>query len=250
MTRAQSTASFPPAVDVVHGDLADPDTLVEALNGADAVYHIAPAFSPHEVTFGRNVIAAATTAGVHRVVYHSVMRSMTPSMPHHWRKWMVEESLRSSQLDWTILRPAMYMQTPIAFLNASRTTMALGLSPRRLFTPVDVEDVAQAAAEVLLTSGHTGRAYELAGTEVLSMRNMAERMAQAWGHPVVIRRLPSALVALVASRRYGQGSYRPIKAMFDHYNTDGFVGSSDDLRALLDRPPASFDVAMRRLAAN
>ncbi|VEG27934.1 Uncharacterised protein [Actinomyces howellii] len=66
---------------------------------------------------------------------------------------------------------------------------------------------------------------------------MAERMAQAWGHPVVIRRLPSALVALVASRRYGQGSYRPIKAMFDHYNTDGFVGSSNDLRTLLDRPP-------------
>ncbi|WP_161512789.1 SDR family oxidoreductase [Actinomyces howellii] len=114
VTRAQSMASFPPAVDVAHGDLADPDTLVEALRGADAVYHIAPAFSPHEVAFGRNVIAAATTAGAHRVVYHSVMRSMTPSMPHHWRKWMVEEPLRSAQLDWTILRPAMYMQTPIA----------------------------------------------------------------------------------------------------------------------------------------
>lgn len=248
VTRPRSKASFPPAVDVVHGDLADPDTLVEALRKVDAVYHIPPAFSPHEVAFGRNVITAAATAGVRRVVYHSVMRSMTPSMPHHWRKWMVEESLRSSQLDWTILRPAMYMQTPVAFLDASRTTMVLGLSPQRLFTPVDVEDVAQAAAEVLLTPGHTGQAYELAGSEVWSMGHMAEHMARAWGHPVVIRRLPSGLVALVASRRYGRGSYRPIKAMFDHYDTDGFVGSPDDLRALLDRTPTSFDMAMRRLA--
>src|SRR2546423_14244485 len=85
--------------DVVMGDRDDPLTLTQAMRDVAAVYHICPNVSPHEIVFGQAMIAATTSAGVPRFVYHSVLHPQIEAMPHHWNKMRVEEMLFSAKLD-------------------------------------------------------------------------------------------------------------------------------------------------------
>jgi uncharacterized protein YbjT (DUF2867 family) len=65
-------------------DLLDSPSVRAALQGVDAVYHMAPNMHPAEFEIGRRVIAAAQDLGLERIVYHSVLHPQLPSMPHHW----------------------------------------------------------------------------------------------------------------------------------------------------------------------
>jgi dihydroflavonol-4-reductase len=76
-------------VEWVSGNLADPASLVAAMRGCPLVFHAA-AYYPHRardiwetmrhgVTGMRNVITAAVTAGVKRVVYTSALTTVGPS---------------------------------------------------------------------------------------------------------------------------------------------------------------------------
>ncbi|MDB5516945.1 MAG: NmrA-like family protein, partial [Tardiphaga sp.] len=95
---------------IVIGDLNDPHALAQDVQGTEAIYHICPNVSPHEIAFGRAMIDAATRAQVRRFAFHSVLHPQIEAMPHHWNKMRVEEMLFSSSLDFTILQPTAYMQ--------------------------------------------------------------------------------------------------------------------------------------------
>lgn len=150
-------AGFPDDIDEVVADLASPGSLELALRGARAAYYIPPALSEREVEFARHVMDAADAADLPRLVYHSVMHPQTPSMPHHWRKWRAEETLRASDLAWTIVQPAMYAQSVLAFLNRRRTMLRLGYDPDQRFTLIDLDDLGEAVAALLLDDTHVGR---------------------------------------------------------------------------------------------
>lgn len=230
----------PRAAEAVPVELADTEALAEALSDAAAAYYIPPVFHPHEVRLGANVIAAAERAGLPRLVYHSVLHAPTRAMPHHWRKSQVEAALRDSALRWTILQPAMYAQTPLAFLDRTRHTLRIGFDPTRPFTPIDLADLAVVIADVLLSPGHDFATYELAGAEQLSYADMAQAMSRAWGHPVRVQRFPSAIAAMAASGRFGPRGVRPLKAMLDHYDAHGLIGNANVMGMLLEREPRTF----------
>ncbi len=96
-------------------------------------------------------LAAAEQAGVSRVVYHSVLRAATPDMPHYARKAQVELHLQHSKLAWTVLQPAMYAQSALLFFDKSADLLTPALDPTRPFTPIHVEDLAEADARFRLT---------------------------------------------------------------------------------------------------
>ena len=64
-------------------ELVDP---VDALRGCEAIYLIAPNMFEDEGAFVAGILVAAETAGVAKVVYHSVATPYAPSMPHHMGK--------------------------------------------------------------------------------------------------------------------------------------------------------------------
>lgn len=238
--------SWPAGVDEVAAALEAPAGLAGAVAGARTVHYIPPVFSPREEEFGADVLTACAAAGVPRLVYHSVLHAESPDMPHHWRKFRVEQALRATRLDWTILRPAMYSQTPLSFLDRARATLSVGFDPERPFTPVDLNDLARAAARVLLEDGHAERSYDLAGSERLTFAEMAAAMSRVWGHPVRVRRVPATLVAVVAARRFGRRSVPLTRAMLRHYDASGLVGPDTDLRRLLGGETTRFEEVMAR----
>jgi uncharacterized protein YbjT (DUF2867 family) len=231
-------------------DLRDAAAVQRAVDGARAVYHLAPNVSPDEFTMGRNVIAAARSAGVERLVFHSVLHPHIEAMPHHWQKARVEELLFASGLAFTILQPTAYMQNIAAAWEAitTRGRYPVPYSPEAPLSLVDLDDVAQAAARVLAEPAFAGATIEAVGTPGATPHQIAAALTAELGRPVEAEVVPLEQWKEEA-RAAGLGDY-PISAlamMFVYYNEHGLVGSPVALASLLGRAPTSLEAFLRRM---
>ena len=154
------------------GNLENNKILMNALEGISAVYHICPNAHPNEFNIGAAIISEAKNAGVKHFVYHSVLHPQISSMPHHWNKMLVEEELINSGLKYTILQPAIYMQNVISrlqdILNANQ--IKLPYSSTRRFSLVDLNDIGDVVAKVILNPKHYYAVYPLVGTQSISYK--------------------------------------------------------------------------------
>ena len=239
--------------DVVAGEMDDAHAVTQAVRQTDAIYHICPNVSPHEIAFARALISAAKDSGVTRLVYHSVLHPQIEAMPHHWNKLRVEEILFSSALDITILQPTAYMQNSLTEWDRMvsdgiyRVPYPIGTR----LSLVDLEDVAEAAARVLTDDGHSGATYELAGTPPLSQIEIAEAFGRALNK--VIRAEAEAIESWEQrARDAGIDDYsrETLTKMFRAYARDGLKGNPNVLGWLLGRPPTSLAAFASRTAAN
>ena len=242
--RALGAAEAPAA------DLRDGAAVERAAHGVRAVYHIAPNVSPDEIAIGRNIIAAAQSAGVERLVYHSVLHPHVEAMPHHWQKARVEELLFASGLAFAILQPTAYMQNIAAAWEAitARGRYPVPYSPEARLSLVDLEDVAQAAARVLAEPGYAGATIEVVGTPGITPRQIAATLSAELGRPVEAELVPlEAWKAGARASGLGDYSILALARMFIYYNDHGLVGSPRALASVLGRPPTSLEAFIRRM---
>ena len=237
--------------EIVIGRMDDADSVARAARGAEAIYHICPNVSPHEMAFAKTLVIAATQIAVPRLVYHSVLHPQIEAMPHHWAKLRVEEMLFSSTLDVTILQPTAYMQNSLAQWNLM-TREGLYRVPYPVETRlslVDLDDVAEAAALVLLDAGHSGATYELVGAAPLSQIEIAQTFGRALKRPVL-----AAAESIEDWDRRARGTglddyaRETLIRMFQAYARDGLRGNSNVLGWLLGRPPNSLAAFAARIS--
>jgi len=237
--------------DVVIGDLQDDATVRTSMDGVRSVYHICPNVHPDEVAIGRRVIDAARDSGVAHFVYHSVLHPHTEPMPHHWNKLRVEEILFESGVAFTILQPTAYMQNILAGWNAivADGVFRIPYPAETRLSLVDLDDVAEAAADVLTELGHTRATYELVGTRALSQDEVAEILSQKIGRAVRAEVEPMEEWESHA-RRAGMAEYQisTLISMFRYYERFGLWGNSNVLGWLLHRPPTTFPAFVERVA--
>lgn len=190
---------------------ADWPDLAAAVRGCSAAYLIAPNFHPDEPAYVGQALDALRHAGVPRVVYHSVAAPYAPEMPHHLGKARSEDVVRRSGLEWTILQPGVYLQ------NLDLTaTVRVPYDVHAPFGFLDLADLGEAAATVLLDDGHVGATYELA-----SRRATVAELAEEAG--VGAERVPDP------------GEHAGLSAMFDYYDRHGLPVGTRTLQALLGR---------------
>ena len=76
-----------PHYEVVRGELTDPAFVKQIITGATAVFHIGPAFHPHEDVIGFNMIDSAVEEAkggkLKHFVYSSVLNSQLRKMMNH-----------------------------------------------------------------------------------------------------------------------------------------------------------------------
>ena len=185
--------------------------LAEALSGCDAAYLIAPNLHPDEPGYVADVLAALSTAGVGRLVYHSVASPYVPQMPHHLGKARSEDLVRRSGLAWTILQPGAYLQN----LDLTRD-LELAYDVHATFGFADLTEVAEAAAIVLTEDGHAGATYELA-SRVATPAELAAESGRTARKVEVITEHPW------------------LAAMFDYYDHHGLPVGTRTLSMLLGR---------------
>jgi uncharacterized protein YbjT (DUF2867 family) len=166
---------------VFQGSLDDPDSLMRAMDGVYGVFSVQP-YSANEVQQGMAVIEAAKRQGVSHFVYSSVgSADEETGIPHFESKVEVEEHLRSSGLQYTIVRPVFFMENwqKSAFGGSIRNgQLQQPLSPTTNLQMVGVDDIGAFAALAFEGPGKwKNRTFSLAGDE-LSMQQIANAFSR------------------------------------------------------------------------
>jgi uncharacterized protein YbjT (DUF2867 family) len=237
------------ATEVQVGDMGSSDTLERALDGAESVYHICPNVHQDEFQVGKSIVASAVSAKVGHFVFHSVLHPQIESMPHHWMKMRVEELLLGSGLRFTILQPAPYMQNLQGQLSdiVERGIYSVPYSANAPMSLVDLEDVGEAAANVLTNPAHVGASYELAGPEILTPNQMAEILSRHLNRVVHVAQISLETWRHQAeTARLGGYQIETLEKMFAYYNRNGLWGNPLTLKTLLGRQPTSFSEYVER----
>lgn len=225
-------------VEVVRGDQRVVDDLVAALEGCAAVYAIAPNVSPHERAMARAVVEACGTAGVTRLVFHSVIHPQLSAMPHHADKAAAEESVITSGLDWTILQPNAYLQNLAGYAALLRAgTYRVPYATDRGLAMVDLRDVASVAAGCLLDGRGVHGCFELSGPDEVSPDDVARVAGAILGTEVLAERWDPG--AWVDAQEVSDAARYRLHAMFVHYDRHGSPGDATVLGLLLGHRPST-----------
>jgi len=231
----------------VSGDLRDPASLRTALDGVDGVFLIIPAFAPDTAQLGTGVIAAAQAAGARRVVFSGVYHPSL-SLVNHASTRPIEEALYHSDLEFTVLQPAMYMQGLLGGWQSALKdgVFAMPYAKDSAMTFVDYRDVAEAAAIAFSTGELTGGTFELAAGGMVTRGELAALMAQYAGRDVIAQDIDPAVALQDMPAGFEKDGLR---AMFADYTAHGFHGGNSlVLRSILGRPPRSLDGFFAELA--
>jgi uncharacterized protein YbjT (DUF2867 family) len=219
------------------GSLDDKQSLIKAATGMDGVFHILPAFR-NEVAAGLNMVSAAITAGVKKFVFSSVYHTSL-SLVNHAEKRFAEEALYRSNMDYTILQPAMYMQM---LSDAWKSAKELGqiimpYSKLSKMSYVDYRDVAEAAALAMTNTELSYGTFELCSRGTYNRVDLAELMSAALGKNVEASEIPTDQWAKQVQIPAGELRDGLI-AMNKEYNQYGFSGGNAlVLKTILGREP-------------
>lgn len=193
-------------LELAYGDARDAGSMEGALRGTDAFVHIAGIeCAPH-------VLEAMRRAGPRRLV---IVSSTSAHSAYEFRsgpKRRMEELVRDSELEWTIVRPSMIYGSELD-KNVSKLLRFLERSPvfplfgsgENLWQPVYHEDLARGVLAALEFPGAVGRSYDLPGGRPLSYAELVRTAADALGKKVRVLRTPlgPARRALELAERLG-----------------------------------------------
>ncbi|MFE7837032.1 SDR family oxidoreductase [Streptomyces sp. NPDC057474] len=178
LTRDASRAALPVGVEVVQGDLAEPDSLIPALENVTGVHLITfggAYFAPLET--GPQILDLARAAGVCRV---TVLHGGGPSP--------LEDAVRADDgVDWTVLMPVEFMANALEWADgivASGEVREPFVS--RLSAMVHEGDIGAVAAVALTEEGHAGQEYVITGPELLTVGDKVVSIAAARGRAIAL----------------------------------------------------------------
>lgn len=238
------------ANEIVVGDMLDEKKIRHALDGIKAIYLVCPNVHPDEFRIGKEIISKAKETDIERIVYHSVMYPQIREMPHHWEKLKVEQELIKSNIPFAIVQPASYMQNIIPYWSAiqSKGEYKIPYSIDSVFSPVDLEDVAQFAAMLLMQDDYISGTYQLAGPELLTSRQMAYLTGDYLGKRVIAKQQGIAEWKLeLTKRQLSSYAIDALEKMFNYYDKHGFSGSGVLLEPTLGRKSSTFSQFLTRL---
>ena len=186
VSRRVSEAAVPEGVRTVAADLTDPVGLRPAFDGADVLF-LHDGGASAQVLQPRDILDVARSAGVSRVVLLSSQGVGTrpDSHSHGVLLRSIEDAVRQSGLDWTILRPGGFNSNMYAWADSIRTRRTVIAPFGDVGMPtVDPADIAAVAAAALREDGHAGQIYELTGPALTTPRQRAAAIGDALGEPV------------------------------------------------------------------
>lgn len=192
-----------PGATTVLADLHDVASLEAALTGVTGVFLNSPS-TPDAADLQSRFADIAQAVGVQRVVLLSQYAADVDS-PVRFLRWHaeVEQHVRELDLEVTVLRPNLYLQSLLAFAaNAARTGVLAAPIEEAAVSAIDTRDIAEVAAAVLTESGHVGATYTLTGPRAVTHAEITAALSNASGRdiafaPVASKQFASALEGLL-----------------------------------------------------
>lgn len=244
---------------VVHGDVDDPATLTDALDGVDVAIYLVhaldhPDFERRDAAAARAFGAAAARAGVRQIVFLGGLGADGEDLSPHLRsRREVEGILGESGVPVTVLRAAIVVGAGGISWELTRQlvkNLPAMIVPKWVSTrtqPIALDDVVRYLAGVIDHPDALGRIFEIGGTEQLTYLEMLQVAAEiSKGHkvpivkvPVLTPRLSSYWLALVTTVDVTTG-----RNLIDSMGTEVVV-TDHSIRDIVPGEPLSYAESVR-----
>ena len=184
--------------EIVQGATTQSATLASAVHGIDTIVHAAFLTADRKESAGNryeetnvhgtaNLIKAAQDAGVRRIIEIGGLGTR-PDKPGSYMqgRYLAEEMLKKSGLDWTIIQPSVLFGKDAPFIKGltdliqSSPVLPLIGGGKVKFQPIYVEDVVTVITKVLADAEHTsGKTYTIGGPEYYSFKQIFDELQSA-----------------------------------------------------------------------
>ncbi|MEU6583915.1 NAD(P)H-binding protein [Nocardia sp. NPDC046763] len=189
LARDPETAGLPPGVEVVGGDLAEPESLATAAEGVDSVFLV----WPFHGTAGAAQVLKVLAGHAQRVVYLSSttvndrgpQSDLIPQL-HAEMEGLIE----ASGLPWTMLRADTLASNALAWagqIRAGDVVRGTEVAPSAV---VHEGDIAAVAARLLADHSHTWRKYLVTGPRVVGRADQVAAIGEVLGRSLRFEALP------------------------------------------------------------
>ncbi len=254
---------------LIDGDIASPDTIRTALSGADAVIYnigILREFPSSGVTYealhfegARRAMDAAEEVGVRRFLLMSANGVKADGTGYQLSKYMAEQYLKTTALDWTVFRPSVLFGEPrgrMEFATQLYRDIVRSPLPAPLFyegllpvnagefrmSPVYVKDVASVFVQALDMPETAGHIFALCGPASLSWKEILKTIADAVG--ITKRGFPAPVLLLKGlAAALDQFAFFPITRDQLTMLMEGNTCDGHNAFQTFDLEPAPFDTA-------
>jgi NADH dehydrogenase len=186
-------------------DFSHIESLTGSLTGVDTLFNTYwVRFNYKETTYERAIqnsqilFQAAALAGVKRIIHISITNpSLESPLPYFRGKAVIEQFLKQSDFNYTIIRPTVVfgiediLVNNIAYLLRHWPVFAIPGSGNYRLQPIYVEDLARIAVQARQTSQN--QVIDAVGPDVLSFKALVRLIAQAVNSHAWIIHVPSEL---------------------------------------------------------
>lgn len=188
--------------DIAIGDLRERGSLKAVCAGAEVVISTVTAittaqqgesFVTTDAAGNVNLIDAAVAAGVQQFIFVSFDTNGFPDAPLVEAKRVVEEHLKGSGMVYTILQPALFMESwlgPMLFADTSAATARVYGSRDVRFRYIAVADVAEFAVQCVGHPAARNAVIPLGGPEALTQREAVTYFEKAFATPFTVTEVP------------------------------------------------------------
>ncbi len=195
----------------VQANLRYPDSVMRAVQGADAVVNLVgilfetgrQSFSAVQSEGARTIAKAAARAGITNIVHLSAIGADADSPAFYARtKALGEMAMRAEAPSTVIMRPSIVFGPEDNFFNQfANLARFLPFLPligggATKFQPVFVGNVAEAVAQAIDGKAKAGATYELGGPEVKSFKEILSYILTVTGRNCALVPVPFALAEL------------------------------------------------------
>lgn len=235
--------------ELVRGDLCEPETLPEALEGMTAVIDAATtrptdSLSMKQVDWEGKValIQAAKAAGIERFIFFSILNSEKfPQVPLMEIKRCTELFLAESGLNYTILQPCGFMQGLIGQyaipILEKQAVWVMGESAPIAY--MDTQDIAKFAIQALKVPETSHRAFPIVGQKAWGAYEIIKLCERLSGKEAKVTRMPIGILhAVERTARFFQWGWN----LADRLAFTEVIATGQPLIASMDETYATFGI--------
>lgn len=183
-------------VDTAIGNVADPESVIKAMEGIDTIIHMVAILREHgRATFEavnvqgtKNMLQAAREAGVKRFIHIGILgANKDPRYRYLHSKWLGIKAVEESGLDYTVLRPSVMFGPAAGFIEALMRSIKIFplLAPiagsgKTLLQPIWVQDVVRCIVKAV-KGQKLNQSCEIGGPEHFTYEQVIDIVMTAAG---------------------------------------------------------------------
>lgn len=256
---------FGDKVEVFQGDVTEKGVIKESLKNVSSIVICLSAMSNKLIRKMKEIerdavfeiMEEAEKANISRLVYMSgyVMRKQLlldlNILEFGEIKIAVEEKIRQSNFNWTILGDAPAFEMFFAFTSKGR--MAVPGGGLKAFPTISPEDVGELTAQIVMRDDLNGKRIKLTGPKAYSFPEVAKLMSDISGKKIMHMKIPLVLINLVSFlllpfTPFVRYLYKSLK-MLNNFPVDLAENVPKDynlLRELFDYEPVTLEMEIKQ----